>query len=311
MTEIGGYFLSHIKIGTRSSQLAVAQTRAVADLIEGEGHTVELIRMDTKGDRVLDRALHQVGGKGLFTEELEQALLSDIVDLAVHSLKDLPTQLKDRLRIGAYVLPEDRRDVLMAGEPLSRWRPGMVVGTSSLRRTAFLRHICPELTIAPIRGNLGTRAAKWHQGQVDGLVLAAAGVIRMGWRDQITEYLDPAMMVPSPGQGILAVEVAAHRRELSGLLQTINDSRSETVAAMERAVLDELGGGCQVPLGAYAEWVAPGRLRLIAQVASIDGILVLRETAEASPGEAEVVGRMVGRTLRERGAMQLIQTQEG
>ncbi len=289
----------------------MAQTRAVADLIEAEGHTVELVRMDTKGDRVLDRALHQVGGKGLFTEELEQALLTDAVDLAVHSLKDLPTQLDDRLRIGAYVLPADPRDVLLAGEPLSRWRPGMVIGTSSLRRTAFLRHMWPELSIAPIRGNLGTRTAKWHQGQVDGLVLAAAGVIRMGWKDQITEYLDPEVMVPSPGQGILAVEVATHRRELAGLLEKINDSRSETVAVMERAVLDELGGGCQVPLGAYAKWTGPEQLSVTAQVASIDGALVIRETAEASPSDAAAVGRMVGQTLRERGAMQLIQTQEG
>ncbi|NMP23854.1 hydroxymethylbilane synthase [Sulfobacillus harzensis] len=303
--------MADYKIGTRSSQLAVAQTQAAAQLIEALGHRVELVTMETKGDRVLDRALHQVGGKGLFTEELERALLNDTIDLAVHSLKDLPTQLAPGLEIGAYVLPEDRRDVVLAGMPLSEWRPGMAAGTSSLRRAAFLRHFWPEIEVKPIRGNLQTRAAKWHQGQVDGLVLAAAGVIRMGWENQITQYLDPLVMVPSPGQGILAIEAAHHRTDLRELLAAINDVRSERIAIMERAVLDELGGGCQVPLGAFAEWVDVDRLRLTAHVASVDGGVLLRETVESSSREAESVGRAVGRKLREQGALALIQTQEG
>lgn len=300
--------MAHFRVGTRSSQLAVAQTRQVASLLERQGHQVTLVTMETKGDRVLDRALHEVGSKGLFTEELERELLADRVDLAVHSLKDLPTELPSGLQIGAYLLPEDRRDVLLARHPLSALEAGQVVGTSSLRRTAFLRHLRPDLEIAAIRGNLQTRAAKWQAGQVDGLVLAAAGVLRMGWAEQITQYLDPETMVPSPGQGILAVETACHRTDLAAVLQSINDARSEAVAVMERAVLDELGGGCQVPLGAYAEWIDVDRLRLVAQVGSVDGQVLLRETVEAAAYRADEAGRLVGRGLREQGALKLIQT---
>ncbi len=303
--------MAHFKVGTRSSQLAVAQTRQLVALLEQAGHQVELVTFETKGDRVLDRALHQVGGKGLFTEELERALLSDAIDMAVHSLKDLPTALPQGLVIGAYALPEDRRDVLISKEPLDLLPPGTVLGTSSLRRAAFLRNMRRDLEVAPVRGNLQTRFRKWQEGAVDGLVLAAAGVIRMGWTERVTQYLDPEVMVPSPGQGILAVEAAIHRADVRGVLDTINDGRSEAVAVAERSVLDELGGGCQVPLGAFAEWIDVDRLRLVAQVAGVDGQIMLRETAECPAYAVEEAGRQVGRRLRDEGALKLIQTAEG
>lgn len=303
--------MAHLKVGTRSSALAIAQTRQVTDLLEQAGHTVELVSMETKGDQILDRALHQVGGKGLFTEELERALLSNEVDLAVHSLKDLPTVLPPGLAIGAYALPEDRRDVLIAQSPLSELAPGASLGTSSLRRTAFLRGQRPDLRVLPVRGNLHTRVAKWREGRIDGLVLAAAGVIRLGWQSLISEYLDPDVMVPSPGQGILAVEVATHRTDLSSLLSALNDARTQILAVAERAVLDELGGGCQVPLGAFAQWIGEDRLRLVAQVASVDGETVLRRSIECSASNAAGAGRQVGASLLHDGALQMIQTQEG
>lgn len=303
--------MAQYRLGTRSSQLAVAQTEAVRGLLEQRGHQADIVTMETKGDRILSRPLHEVGGKGLFTEELERALLHRDIDLAVHSLKDLPTMLAPGLSIGAYLLPEDRRDVLVAAAPLSEWRAGMAIGTSSLRRTAFLRRLWPTLEVRPIRGNLNTRMAKWRQGDVDGLVLAAAGVIRLGWESEIIQYLDPDEVVPSPGQGILAVEVASDRTDLTSLLEAINDPQSAAVAIMERAVLDELGGGCQVPLGAFAQWSGAGRLHLTAQVASLDGGVLLRETADGRSDEAESVGRAVGQKLRAQGALTFIQTQEG
>lgn len=304
--------MAHIRVGTRSSMLALAQTDMVADLIRRLGHTVELVTMQTRGDQVLDRSLHEIGSKGLFTEELEQALLSDAIDLAVHSLKDLPTELPPGLRIGAYTLPSDRRDVLLSGGPsLSGMPAGARLGTSSLRRSAFLRAERPDLMVVPIRGNLKTRREKWQAGACDALVLAAAGVLRMGWESLISEYLDPQVVTPSPGQGVLAVEVADHRDDLAELMTTINDERTEVLCVAERAVLDELGGGCQVPLGAYAEWQGKDRLRLLAKVAGLDGRSVLEQSLDCTARDAEQSGRAIGRHLRERGALELIQTQEG
>lgn len=302
--------MAHLRVGTRSSALAMAQTRQVTDRLEQAGFDVELVPFETKGDQVLDRALHQVGGKGLFTAELEEALLSDRVDLAVHSLKDLPTELPDGLVLGAYTLPSDPRDVLIASHALHALPPGTNLGTSSLRRAAFLRGLRPDLVLSPVRGNLQTRLRKWREGQVDGLVLAAAGVLRLGWQHLIVEYLDPLTVVPAPGQGVLAVECAAHRTDLARVLALLNDERAMRGAMAERAVLAQLGGGCQVPLGAYAEWV-DGQIHLVAQVASLDGGTVMRKEARTAPDEAVAEGRRLGQELRQEGALALIQTAEG
>jgi hydroxymethylbilane synthase len=302
--------MAQLRVGTRSSTLAIAQTRQVTERLEQAGFEVELVPFETKGDQVLDRSLHQVGGKGLFTAELEEALLSDRLDLAVHSLKDLPTELPDGLVVGAYTLPSDPRDVLIAAQAFKDLPAGTALGTSSLRRAAFLRRLRPDLVVSSVRGNLQTRLRKWQEGQVDGLVLAAAGVLRLGWEHLIIEYLDPLTVVPAPGQGVLAVECAAHRTELARVLALLNDERAMRGAMAERAVLAQLGGGCQVPLGAYAEWVE-GQIHLVAQVASLDGRTLIRKEITVAPAEAETAGRRLGLELRQEGALALIQTAEG
>ncbi len=301
-----------IRIGTRSSQLAMAQADLVAQVLRGKGYDAELVAIETRGDQVQDRALHQIGGKGLFTEELERSLLSDAIDIAVHSLKDLPTELPSGLTIGAYALPEDRRDVLLSsGLGVAALPPGAVVGTSSLRRTAFLKAMRADLKVKPVRGNLQTRVKKWRAGEVDALLLAAAGVLRMGWGDLVSELLNPELMVPSPGQGILAVEVASHRQDLATVIAALNDSNAETAAVAERAVMRELGGSCQVPLGAFAEWTSPDSLILRAQVASLDGTRMLRGEVRFLPADALTAGLSLGRDLKRQGALRLIEIAGG
>ena len=302
----------HIKIGTRSSTLAQSQAQAVADALRREGHTAELVLFHTRGDQVLDRALHEIGQKGLFTAELEKALLDESVDLAVHSLKDLPTELPPQLAIGAYALPEDPRDALIShGAGLDNLGPGSRIGTSSLRRAAFIRSLRPDISLVPIRGNLETRREKWGQGQVDALVLAAAGIKRLGWEALITEYLDPTRVVPSPGQGILAVEAAVHRRDLAAVLAALNHDGAAVRAAAERGALAELGGGCQVPMGAYAFQSQGGSWRLVAQVASVDGRECIRHEAEFEAQGAVQTGHAAGRYLRDHGALSMLDVQEG
>ncbi|PSR22250.1 MAG: hydroxymethylbilane synthase [Sulfobacillus acidophilus] len=304
--------MAHIRIATRSSQLAIAQAEAVAAVLQKEGHTTELVPIETQGDQVLDRQLHEIGRKGIFTQELETALLTNQVDLAVHSLKDLPTVLPPGLVIGAYALPEDRRDVLISGgDSLATLSAGACVGTSSLRRMAFLKAIRPDLRVVPVRGNVQTRLQKWSNGQADALVLAAAGLVRLGWSDRITEYLDPQVMVPSPGQGVLAIEIASHRDDVKPLMQRLNDSNSQVLAQAERAVLAEMGSNCQLPLGAYAQWVGPGRLELTAQVSDVQGQEVLQQTIQCNAQQASASGHALGRALLERGALRLIKSPGG
>lgn len=304
--------MAHIKIGTRASALALAQAEAVAQLLQELGHTAELVPITTRGDHVLDRSLHEIGSKGLFTEELQRALRSNAVDVAVHSLKDLPTDLTPGLKVIAYTLPQDRRDVLITGgSALADLQPGTVLGTSSLRRAAFIRAMRPDLEIAPIRGNLLTRLEKWQKGQVDALVLAAAGLLRMGYEHLIQEYLDPERIVPSPGQGILAVEVGQHRSDVMPIVGALNDERLQVIAQTERAVLHELGGGCQVPLGAYATWTHDDRLRVIVQAASYDGRKMLKRTVECTRSDSLAVGHALGQYLKSQGALALIEEVEG
>lgn len=301
-----------IRLGTRSSRLAVVQAQAVADLMADRGYPVRLVPFETRGDKILDRSLDRIGGKGVFTEELERSLIRGSVDVAVHSLKDLPTELPDGLEIGAWLLPEDRRDVLIARRlTLAELPAGTRIGTSSLRRQAFLRAQRPDLAIVPVRGNLDTRLQHWQEGRVDGLVLAAAGVIRLGRSDLISEYFDPEAMVPSPGQGILAVEVATHRRDLLPLLEAINDSRAKILAQAERAVLSELGSGCQVPVGAYAAWTDADHLTIVAQAASLDGRVVLHRRQDCSSASAVAVGQQLGRFLKAKGALDFVPAQRG
>ncbi len=244
------------RVGTRASPLARAQTQWVADRLEAEGAPVELVLIEAEGDRRLDRPLDELGGRGVFTAALEEALLQGRVDLAVHSLKDLPTRMPPALCLAAVTAREDPRDavIVRGASDLAGLPAGARVGTSSLRRAALLRLAHPELAVASVRGNLGTRLAKLAAGEYDALVLAAAGLRRLGQADVIAEYLDPSWMVPAPGQGALAVEARAGDTAAVRCAAAVDDPVARQATAAERQVLDALGGNCQIPVGAYAVW---------------------------------------------------------
>ncbi|HBQ94107.1 MAG: hydroxymethylbilane synthase [Firmicutes bacterium] len=297
-----------LKIGTRSSQLAQAQAKAVSDLLRTRGIDSELILFETKGDKILDRALNAIGDKGLFTTELERALAKGTIDIAIHSLKDLPTTQAPHLTIGAYVLPEDPRDVLIAHKDVV-WDslPQCArVATSSLRRKAFLKVLRPDLEIIPVRGNLQTRLRKWEENGWDALVLAAAGVHRLGWHHLVSSYLDPWVCVPSPGQGILAVQIRDDRESLKNLLEPFNDRRAAVTAMAGRAVLAELGGGCQVPFGTYAEWINEDKIHIRAKVADVNGKRNITRDIEGLGKDFLHLGRKLAQELIALGALQLL-----
>lgn len=281
--------------------MALAQAEWVRARVAGEA---EIVPYETHGDRVLDRALGELGEIGVFTTELEQALLQGEIDCAVHSLKDLPTTLGDGLGIGAISAREDPRDVLVGdpgGPTLVELAAGSRIGTSSLRRRAFLATIRPDLEIVPVRGNLATRVAKMRSEGWAGLLLAAAGVHRLGWRGLIREYLDPARMVPAPGQGVLAVETRKGDREVLERIRPIHDAVVADLVSAERSVLVGLGGGCQLPLGALAEARPGGRLVLTARLAVPEGA-VFEARIAGLLAEAEEIGHRAAAMLMAREA---------
>lgn len=285
-----------LTIGSRGSQLALWQARYIQARLEalGVASRIEIIR--TTGDKITDVPLAKVGGKGLFTKEIEEALLDGRIDLAVHSLKDLPTELPAGLVLAAIPEREDTADALI-GARLDELPQGACVGTSSLRRAAQLRALRPDLVIENIRGNLDTRLRKLDEGQYHAILLAAAGLRRLGWAERITELLTPERMVPAVGQGALAIETRDEGPALEAC-RALDHAPTRAAVTAERALLAGLGGGCQVPIGAHAAMGEDGLLHLTAVVAHPDGHTVLRHEGSAAPEEA--------RELGERGAQQLL-----
>lgn len=298
------------KLGTRGSQLALAQAEQVAKQIRGLGHEVELVKIQTTGDRLQD-AEGQIAGKAAWVEEIESALLDGGIDLAVHSAKDLPTALAEGLTIGAYPKREDSRDVFIGapGRRFSSLPPGARVGTGSLRRSALLRALRPELEVVPIRGNVPTRLQKVETLSLDGVVLAAAGLIRLGLEDQILDSLDADRYVPAGGQGALAVEIRIDDDEMHDVAAQLEDPDVAAQVRSERAFLAELGGDCRTPVGVHAS-IHGVRLRLRALVLSIDGSERVEGSAEGSLDAPETLGLMLGRELLQRGAGRLLEESE-
>lgn len=283
------------RLGTRGSALARAQSSLVAQAVERvTGTPVELVIVSTRGDRVTDRPLAEVGGKGLFTMELEAGLREGTLDFAVHSMKDLPTDDAEGLVIGAVPEREDPRDALV-GARLADLGPGAVVGTGSARRKCQLLAVRPDLTVRGIRGNVDTRIGKQRSGAYDAVVLAMAGLVRLGLTDAVGEVLGCASMVPAPGQGALAVQCRGDREEVLQALRHIHHPPSARRVAVERAFLHELSGGCSVPAGCHAKWVGE-RLRVQAILGTDGG--VRRHEAEGPPEEAEAMGRAAARAVR-------------
>ena len=302
-----------VRIASRSSRLAMAQSEWVRDLLAAAwpDRSFEIVNIDTKGDRVLDRPLPEIGGKGLFTEELEAALLAGYVDVAVHSLKDLPTDLAVGLKVGAVPPREDSRDAWVAPEggpaDLASAAPGAVIGTSSERRRALLALARPDLEVRSVRGNVETRLRKADEGQYDALVMAAAGLIRLGLSHRITSFFDPPDWLSAPGQGAVAVESRAGDAATDELLRSIDDriARAETDA--ERTLLHTLQGGCQVPVGARAE-VDGQDILLYALVARPDGTEVVRGEGRGQADQAAQLGRTVAENLLGRGGEAIVAT---
>lgn len=247
---------SSIVIATRESQLALWQAEHVQALLRGRGHQVELLGMTTKGDQILDRALSKVGGKGLFVKELEVALEEGRADMAVHSLKDVPMELPEGFVLACVMTREDPRDAFVSNRyaTLQDLPQGAVVGTSSLRRQALLQALRPDLKIEPLRGNVNTRLRKLDEGRYDAIVLAAAGLMRLGLADRIRTKFEPAQMLPAAGQGALGIEVRSNRQDIIDALAPLADQATWLTVTAERAVSRSMGGSCSMPLAAFGRF---------------------------------------------------------
>ncbi len=294
--------------GTRGSRLALTQTKQVAEMVERRfpGVEVELRIIKTTGDKLRDAPLAKIGGKGLFVKEIDEAVLRGKVDFAVHSMKDVPTELLGGLEIVAVPEREDARDVLISrsGAGLEELPQGAVVGTSSVRRQAMVRHFYPHLKVRELRGNVDTRLRKLEAGEYDAVVMALAGLRRLGLEERITQVLPPERFTPSVGQGAIAV-VARQGSRAEEYLRELNHPASYASAVAERAMLRALGGGCQVPVGAFTT-AAGERLTLLGVVLARDGSRRVEVLEEGSTEEAEEVGRRAAKALLERGASEVL-----
>ncbi len=304
-----------LRLGTRGSLLATTQSRWVAErIVESGGAEVELEVIRTSGDLLQDRPLPEIGGKGLFTEELDRALLDGEIDLAVHSLKDLPTELTGGLSIGAIPEREDPRDVVISRvdtpATIESLSPGARVGSSSLRRAALLRAIRPDLVVGNIRGNLDTRIQKLQAGQYDAIILAAAGVHRLGWSERVSEYLDLGMWLPAPGQGALGVVVRTEDLGRATWLRSLDHFPTRAVTAAERSLLSGLDAGCRLPVGALG-LAFGGGLRLKAFVAHPDGTRIVKGEGTGTQDDPEALGYAVATQLLDRGADLLLDELKG
>jgi hydroxymethylbilane synthase len=292
-------------IATRESALALWQAHHIRDRLMAlhPGLEVELLGMTTQGDRILDVTLNKIGGKGLFVKELEQALQEGRADLAVHSLKDVPMVLPDGFALAAIGEREDPRDAFVSNNyrQLSELPPGAVVGTSSLRRESQLRARYPHLDIQPLRGNVNTRLRKLDEGQYAAIILAAAGLKRLGFAARIAAILEPEQSLPAAGQGALGIEIRADRQDLQPLLAPLHHPDTAACVRAEREVSRQLGGSCQVPLGAYAI-MREGELYLRGFVANPDGKTFLQAEASGGADDPEALGRKLAEALRAQGA---------
>jgi hydroxymethylbilane synthase len=292
--------MARLRIGSRGSQLALWQASHISSLLRAQGHTVDIEIIKTTGDKIADVALAKVGTKGMFTKEIEEALAENRVDLAVHSLKDLPTELASDFEIAAITTREDPRDVFCSVRfaSLDALPQRANVGTSSLRRQAQLKALRPDLNIQPLRGNVDTRLRKLEAGDYDAIILAAAGLNRLG-KTQLVKLVIPAeVMTPAAGQGALAIEIRRGDTSTHQLVAFLDDAAARAATTCERALLNRMGGGCQVPIGAFAE-VRAGTIHLNGLVASPDGKKILRESRDGT--DSVRLGEEVGEALLSRG----------
>lgn len=298
-----------LKIGTRGSLLALAQSTMIKNQIEKQhpGVSVELVKIVTKGDKILDVPLAKVGGKGLFVKEIEEALLAGEVDLAVHSMKDVPAELPESLHIGIVTKRENPHDAFISNKsktvmdlPVSA-----KVGTSSLRRKAQLFNLRPDLQIEDLRGNLDTRLRKLDEGRYDAIILAAAGLNRLGLANRATSYFSELEMLPAVAQGAVGIELRKNDTELLAGLAFLDDRDTAIAVTAERGFLKRLEGGCQVPIAGFAS-LKDGVLSMTGLVASVDGIKMIKKTVSGSPANAEQLGVALAEDLLALGAREIL-----
>ncbi len=298
-----------IRIGTRGSQLALYQAEKVKATLQQifPDLQVELEIIKTKGDKILDVALSKIGDKGLFTKEIENALVDGTVDLAVHSLKDLPTTLPEGLKLGAVLERGEFRDALVSvtGKTLANLKAGDVVATSSLRRIAALLKINNQIIIKDIRGNVNSRLQKMENGYCDAMIMAAAGLQRLGLEKYITEIIDPEVILPAVSQGAIAIETRIDDTEIEALMAKLNHTETWEAITAERAFLAQLQGGCQVPLGCFTE-IENDKLTLHGFVASVDGKQYIRETISGELKNGAILGIDLAKKMEEKGATEIL-----
>ena len=296
-------------IGTRGSKLALWQAEYIADRLRKQYKdlVVQLKHIVTTGDKIIDVPLAQIGGKGLFTKELEVAMLNGEIDLAVHSLKDMPTALPPGLILAAITERADPFDALISlrYQSLDELPQGAVLGTSSLRRKAQLLHYRPDLVICDLRGNLDTRLRKLDEGQFDAIILAAAGLKRLGWETKIRQLLSPEICLPAVGQGALAIETRQSENQLQNLLGFLNDEATQLATTAERAFLQTVEGGCQVPVGVFGQLIG-NEIKVTAIIASLDGKTLLREQRQGPKEQAFALGCALAEHMLELGGRQIL-----
>jgi hydroxymethylbilane synthase len=306
---------TQLRIGSRGSQLALWQANHISALLRARGHEIEIEIIHTTGDKITDVPLAMVGtkgglGKGIFTKEIEEALAAGRVDLAVHSLKDLPTELPKGFEIAAITERQDPRDAFCSRHYASfqELPRGARVGTSSLRRQAQLKAVRPDLDIHPLRGNVDTRLRKLEQGEYDAIILASAGLKRLGKTQLVKQIIPAEIMCPAAGQGALGIEIREGDTKTRDLLAFLNDPAARAATTCERALLNSLGGGCQVPIGAFAE-MKNGKLHLESIVADPDGSKLLRDSRDGD--DPEKLGNAAGAALLARGGDQILEAVYG
>ena len=298
----------NLKIGTRSSPLALWQAEWIKARLEEmeEVGLVDLVKIKTSGDKILDVPLAKVGGKGLFTKEIEESLLRNETDLAVHSLKDVPTLVPDGLKVDIITERENPYDVLVSRNIKFEDLPkGALVGTSSLRRRSQLKRLRPDLLIVDIRGNIQTRIKKLETEKLDAIILAAAGMIRMGYEDQISEIIDPNVILPAVGQGALGIEIRENDPEVEAIVKKLHHQPTADCVMAERAFLRKLEGGCQVPIAAFGT-VKGDELTLDGLVAEIDGQRVIKEQIIGPVKDSEALGVALAQKLLDQGAGEIL-----
>ena len=299
-----------LKIATRQSPLALWQANYVKDRLQQlyPDLTIELVPMVTKGDVILDSPLAKIGGKGLFVKELENALLNKKADIAVHSMKDVPMQFPKGLGLAVICQREDPRDAFVSHSyrTFAELPQGAVVGTSSLRRQCQLKALRPDLDIRSLRGNVGTRLSKLNNGDYDAIILASAGLIRLGLADRIASFIDVEQSLPAAGQGAVGIECRTDDAQVQALLAPLADAETTYCVLAERAMNNHLQGGCQVPIGGYAVW-QQGQLYLRALVGDIDGSRIIRAEGKSAVENAEVLGVQIAEQLLAQGADKILQ----